>query len=404
MTAREPLRLVPRLRFPEFKTRGGWPLTTLAEVLEEHGLKSDGTSEVYSVSLAKGIVPQVEHMGRSFAARDTAHYNLVRPFDVVYTRSPLADFKLGIVKQHRSDHNAIVSPLYGVFAPKSPHVGMLIEAFLENPARAFSYLDPLAQKGAKNTIQLSNERFLSGAIYLPDDEDEQKKVADLLGSLDDLIALEGRKLEALRLHQTALMQQLFPRPGESLPRLRFPEFEDDTEWDHDVVGELIETVAPPKKLKTSDYLPSGRFPIIDQSQNAICGWTDDEDAVITRPLPVVVFGDHTCSLKLVERPFAQGADGIKILTAGSRVTVAYLFHYLSCRPLVTERYKRHFADLQERVVLFPVVHSGEQQRIADCLSTLVALIASQSQILEALSRHRQGLLHQLFPSLAEKAQ
>ena len=80
-------------------------------------MKSDGRSEVHSVSLVKGIVSQIEHLGRSFAASDTTHYNLVRPFDIVYTRSPLAIYKLGIVKQHKATGNAIVSPLYGCSGP-----------------------------------------------------------------------------------------------------------------------------------------------------------------------------------------------------------------------------------------------------------------------------------------------
>ena len=99
MTARMPKSLTPSLRFPDFESSPGWPRVALGAVLREHGLKSDGLSEVHSVSLSKGVVPQVEHMGRSFAADDTSHYSLVRPSDVVYTRSPLAIFKLGIVKQ-----------------------------------------------------------------------------------------------------------------------------------------------------------------------------------------------------------------------------------------------------------------------------------------------------------------
>jgi len=403
MTADTPSRLVPTLRFPEFLNEPGWARMSLRTALEAHGLKSDRTSEVHSVSLAKGILPQIEHMGRSYAASDTTRYSLVRPFDIVYTRSPLALFKLGIVKQHKGTRNAIVSPLYGVFAPKNRHLGQLIEAYFDSPSRSFQFLDPLAQKGAKNTIQLSNDGFLSGSLFLPKDEDEQQKIADCLGSLDDLIAAEGRKLEALRQHKQGLMQQLFPQLGETLPRLRFPEFQRHPEWDHAIVGDLVDTVNPPMKLTTSNYLADGRFPIIDQSQSAICGWTNDEQAVITRPLPVIVFGDHTCALKLVDRPFAQGADGIKILSAGHRITTSFLYQHLNCRPVMTAGYKRHFSDLKEKEVTFPSVDSGEQQKIADCLSVLDDQVGVQARKLDALKQHKQGLLQQLFPSLEEES-
>jgi len=201
---------VPRLRFPEFRDAGAWEVKRLGEVLTEHGLKSSGREEVFSVSVHKGLVNQREHLGRSFAAENTGHYNLVRPGDVIYTKSPTGEFPLGIVKQSKIDTNVIVSPLYGVFAPRNIAIGALLDAFFESPSRARIFLDPLAQKGAKNTINISNEAFLSGQITLPPVENEQQKIADCLSSLDNLIRAEGARLGALRSHKRGLMQQLFP--------------------------------------------------------------------------------------------------------------------------------------------------------------------------------------------------
>lgn len=211
MTRDGPSSLVPKLRHPDFASRPGWSRMKLSAIMKPHRLKSDGSSEVHSVSLAKGVVPQVEHMGRSYAANETSHYTLVRPFDVVYTRSPLADFKFGIVKQHKAKHNAIVSPLYGVFTPKTRHLGRLAEAYFDSPARSRAYLEPLAKKGAKNTIQLPDKEFLSGYIYLPDDPEEQQAVADCLDSIDALITSERQMLKALVQHKQGLSQKMFPR-------------------------------------------------------------------------------------------------------------------------------------------------------------------------------------------------
>ena len=186
-----------------------------------------------------------------------------------------------------------------------------------------------------------------------------------------------------------------------VPKLRFPEFAQGPGWDHAKVADLVETVTPPKKLTTSTYLADGRFPVIDQSQNCICGWTNDDKAIITRPLPVIVFGDHTCVLKFVNRPFAQGADGIKILRARGRVSTVYLYHQLTHRPVVMEEYKRHFSTLKDKVVCFPDAKTGEQQKIADCLGSLDDLIAAEGRKLEALRRHKQGLMQQLFPQEGE---
>ena len=187
------------------------------------------------------------------------------------------------------------------------------------------------------------------------------------------------------------------KPSHLMPKLRFPAFSQGPRWGHAKIADLVETVTPRKKLTTSEYLPDGRFPIIDRSQSYMCGWTNDDEAVITSPLPVIVFGDHTCVLKLVDQPFAQGADGIKIFTARRCVSNVYLYHQLSYRPVTMEQYKRHFSTLKNKIICFPDPKSGEQKKIADCFRSLDDLIAAEGRKLEALRRHKQGLMQQLFP-------
>lgn len=186
-----------------------------------------------------------------------------------------------------------------------------------------------------------------------------------------------------------------------MPKLRFPEFRGGPDWESAKVDELVDTVTPPKKLSTSSYSSKGAFPIIDQSQNTICGWTDDHEALIRDGLPLIIFGDHTCILKLVDRSFGQGADGIKILKSRPKVGTSYLYQYLTYQPVVTEEYKRHYSILKEKVVLFPDVKTGEQQKIADCLSSLDELIAAQVRKVDALKTHKKGLMQQLFPREGE---
>ena len=186
-----------------------------------------------------------------------------------------------------------------------------------------------------------------------------------------------------------------------VPKLRFPEFWDSPEWKSGKIDELVDTVTPPKKLPTLSYSSKGAFPIIDQSQNEICGWTDDHEALIRENRPLIVFGDHTCILKLVDRPFAQGADGIKILKSRPKADTKYLYQYLSYKPVVTEEYKRHYAILKEKVVFFPDFKTGEQQKIADCLSSVDELIAAQARKLDALKTHKKGLMQQIFPREGE---
>lgn len=186
-----------------------------------------------------------------------------------------------------------------------------------------------------------------------------------------------------------------------VPRLRFPEFQGGLPWGRQRVDDLVDAVTPPKKLPTSNYSKKGIFPIIDQSQSPICGWTDDLEALIQDALPLIVFGDHTCVLKLVDRPFAQGADGIKILRPRQAIDSRYLYQFLSHRPVVTEEYKRHYSILKEKPILFPDLKTGEQQKIADCLSSLDDLIAAQARKVDALKSQKKGLMQQLFPREGE---
>ena len=202
---------IQTLRFPEFRNEKEWEEKKLGEFLYEHKTKSDGKSQVYSVSVSKGVINQMEYLGRSFAASDTSKYKLVKPFDVVYTKSPTGNFPYGIVKQSMINHNVIVSPLYGVFSPINQYIGYIIHSYFESPERTNNYLAPIVQKGAKNTIQISNETFLSQKVYFPSEYNEQRKIASCLSSMDDQINAYTEKVGLLGQYKKGLMQRMFPQ-------------------------------------------------------------------------------------------------------------------------------------------------------------------------------------------------
>lgn len=206
----QPGATTPALRFPGFA--GEWEEKPLSHFLHEHKTKSDGKCEVHSVSVAKGVINQVEYLGRSFAASDTSKYNLAKPGDIIYTKSPTGEFPYGIVKQNKNPYNVIVSPLYAVYTPVNQYVGYILDSYFESSVNTNNYLSSLIQKGAKNTIQISNDTFVSKSMCLPSDPAEQQKIAKCLETLDNLIAAESKKLESLKAHKKGLMQQLFPQP------------------------------------------------------------------------------------------------------------------------------------------------------------------------------------------------
>lgn len=185
-----------------------------------------------------------------------------------------------------------------------------------------------------------------------------------------------------------------------VPALRFPEFREMEGWRHNIVNNLTSVITAPKKITSQEYLNTGYYPIIDQSQNYICGWTNDESAVITEASlsqPLIIFGDHTCILKKVTFPFAQGADGIKILKTKECINGFFLYQILLANPVTQEEYKRHYSILKEKTIYYPIINSGEQQKIADCLSSLDDLIEATNRKIEVLKEHKKGLMQRLFP-------
>jgi type I restriction enzyme, S subunit len=186
----------------------GFVRAKLETVLTERAELSDGSSPVYSVSVHKGLVNQVEHLGRSFSAATTDHYSMVRPGDIVYTKSPTGEFPFGIVKQSTAKESVIVSPLYGVYRPKLVELGTLVDFFFESPLNATNYLNPLAQKGAKNTISIGNSEFLSGAIPLPQDQDHILRIASFIREARLELSLLERSVGSLAKQKRGLMQKL----------------------------------------------------------------------------------------------------------------------------------------------------------------------------------------------------
>lgn len=189
-------------------TRKGYVRVRLDSVLKETGELSDGNLPVYSVSVHKGLINQIEHLGRSFSAATTAHYNLVRPGDIVYTKSPTGDFPYGIVKQSSAIEIAAVSPLYGVYRPSHADIGTLVDFFFESPVNAKNYLHPLVQKGAKNTISIGNDQFLKGDITLPEGLDQIARLSSFIREARAETTLLKKSVAALKTQKRGLMQKL----------------------------------------------------------------------------------------------------------------------------------------------------------------------------------------------------
>ena len=199
--------LTGKKRLPGFS--GEWKNIKLCEVLSERKEKNvEQNLRICSVAVQKGVVDQVEHLGRSYAANDTSNYSVAHYGDIIYTKSPTGDFLYGIVKQNLLQETVAVSPLYGVFTPVTFGLGYFLHTYFQSAICARNYLFPIVQKGAKNTINITNDTFISSKLYLPLDTEEQKTIADIFIAVDREIDLLRQDIEQEKQKKKALMQLL----------------------------------------------------------------------------------------------------------------------------------------------------------------------------------------------------
>ncbi|MBI2417413.1 MAG: restriction endonuclease subunit S [Ignavibacteriales bacterium] len=243
------------LRFPGFTEK--WKRFKLNEILFEHRIRNSKNEfeEVFSVAKEKGVINQIEHLGRSYASENISNYKVVFPGDVVYTKSPTAGFPFGIIKQNKMQRTGVVSVLYAVYKPITPLMGLLIDYYFSSYVNTYNYLVPLVHKGAKNTLNIGNTEFLNGAkIFLPINKNEQKKITDFFLSIDNRVHYLSEKKKNLEQFKKGIIQKLFSQ------NLRFKN-EDGLnypEWKKYSVKKIMDRYSKPVEVDLSEsYLQIG---------------------------------------------------------------------------------------------------------------------------------------------------
>ena len=186
-------------------------------------------------SAEHGVVDQRQYFGRDIAT-NTDNYYIVETGDYVYNPRTSSTAPVGPISKNQIG-TGVMSPLYTVFRFRSDANDFFAHYF--KSSRWHGYLRRVSNSGARHDrMAITIDDLMQMPIPTPSPR-EQQKIADCLGSLDDLIAAEGRKLEALRRHKQGLVQQLLPQPGETVPRLRFPEFRGAGKWEERLVGNVF---------------------------------------------------------------------------------------------------------------------------------------------------------------------
>lgn len=403
--------LTPKLRFPEFRNRPGWKPVSLGEasipVVERVG---DRKLTPVSISAGKGFVPQIDKFGRDISGNQYKLYTLVRDGDFVYNKGNSLKFPQGCVYQLQGWGEVAAPNVFISFRLKEGFSDAFFQGIFEQNVHGLQLKKHITSGARSNgLLNISKDHFFGVEIPTPSLA-EQQKIAECLSTLTELIGAESQKLDAFKAHKAGLMQQLFPREGETTPRLRFPEFQNAPEWVSKVGEDLFTNRKEDGELGLPIYsvtVNDGMIPRASFDRD----FYDIEDPAGNKK---VSKGDIAYNMMRMW----QGAQGVApedcmvspaYVVLKPRIGVcsdffAYLFklpqslHLLTAtsRGLTKDRLRLYFDDFARMRLCVP--EFDEQQRIASCLLSLDALIAAQGEKLSAMKIHKNGLMQQLFAS------
>ena len=407
--------LVPKLRFPEFRSAQPWKPVTLQEastpVTERVGARK---LTPISISAGIGFVPQAEKFGRDISGNQYQLYTLVSDGDFVFNKGNSLKFPQGCVYLLQGWGQVAAPNVFICFRLKVGYSNGFFQQCFENNQHG-RQLKRHITSGARSNglLNISKETFFGVEIPTPSPA-EQQKIAECLSSADELIAAQARKVDALKTHKKGLMQQLFPREGETQPRLRFPEFQNAREWEVRTIGEMFDLVNG-CAFKPEDWKPSGTPIIRIQNLNDPSAEFNYSQAPVSErnrvePGELLFAWSGTLGSSFGARIW-NGPSGVlnqhifKVLMDQQQITLKFALLVLArVEEDIARRthgFKASFvhvkkSDLVKVELLLPSLL--EQQHISECLSRLDTQITAETQKLDVLKSHKKGLMQQLFPS------
>ncbi|SFW22469.1 restriction endonuclease subunit S [Ruminococcus flavefaciens] len=230
------MRKAPDIRFKEFTD--AWEQRKLGsiadKVTEKNGQLS--YSETFTNSAEFGIISQRDFFDHDISnSENIGGYYVVRDNDFVYNPRISVTAPCGPINCNRLGRNGVMSPLYTVFKTHDIDTLYLEWFFKSSYWHSFMYYN--GDSGARSDrFSIKNDLFFMMPIPVPTEE-EQRRIGSLLSTLDKAITLHQRKLEKLQLIKEAMLDKMFPKNGESVPKIRFKGFKGD--WEYKELGEVF---------------------------------------------------------------------------------------------------------------------------------------------------------------------
>jgi type I restriction enzyme S subunit len=409
----------PRLRFSQF--REPWdavPLKELAVPISDRVETSECVP--YTVTSGVGLVSQDEKYGRTIAGKSLSNYILLTKNDFAYNKSATKAFPEGYIARYRDEAKAAVpNSIFSCFRANPNKIDPAYLDFLFAANLHGKWLRKFLTIGARahGSLNVSDDDVMALPVPMPS-LDEQEEIAGCLTSLDKVIAVQGRMVEALKAHKKGLIRQLFPRGGEHAPRLRFPEFRNKEEWCVEPLGDLFDTMTGGTPDRAVNQYWGGSIPWVTTSLVDFNVIHKAEEFIAEAGLEnssAKMFPKNTVLVAL----YGQGKTRGKVALLGIEATtnqacaailpregIDPVFTFLSLCGRYDEMRRLSNSGGQENLSQglirelpfhYPT-NPAEQQRIAACLGSLNTHLAAEVQRFAALKAHKKGLMQQLFPS------
>ncbi len=403
--------VVPALRFPEFQGMNGWEEKKLEEIgnfigggtpntaIQEYW---DGGIPWYTpTEIKNGDLKSSNRTITEKGLKNSSAKLLPQGAILITTRATIGD--VAISKKECTTNQGFQS---------------LVVNDSESNLFWFYWIirhkEELIKRASGSTFkEISKNEIINITSYSPKKQ-EQQKIAACLSSLDELIEATAQKVEALKEHKKGLMQRLFPAEGKNVPDLRFPEFQGMNGWEKKQVkdfGEVITGNTPSKKeekywngdfvwITAQDF--KGKY--INDSILKLTKFGKDKARVIPKN-SVLVTCIASIGLNAINKVECSTNQQINAICCNQEYNYEYMYYLVTYNtknlkqlagqtavPIIT---KKSFEEFE----VYAIENYDEQQKIADCLSSLDELIEATSRKVEILKEHKKGLMQQLFPKI-----
>ena len=437
MNDKQKNRLIPKLRFPDFKDSGKWEVEPLGSI---YTFKTTNSFSRSKLNNENGTIKNI-HYG-------DIHTKFSTLFDINKENVPYINSDVFVDRISQDNYCTEGDIIFADASEDLDDVGKSIEIINLNNEKLLSGLHTfLARQIEKKLIigfggylfksdairnQIKNEaqgakvlgiskgRISNIKICYPKNKKEQQKIASCLSSLDELLEAHKQKLELLKKHKKGLMQNLFPHPSagsgcEKVPKLRFPEFKDGGEWVEKKLGEVgkIVTGTTPS-TKKYEYYENGIYPWVTPTDIS-----EQKDIYSTKKLlsekgleagrfipknSLLVTCIASIGKNAILRKDGSCNQQINAIIPNTNNNVDFLYYLIenNTNVLLSNAGQGGMAilnksDFSNIKLSFP--QPAEQQKVAECLSSLDELIAAEAEKIGQLEKHKKGLMQGLFPSI-----